>query len=477
MWYVRSGLKVTGPFAEEQLTALRKRGQFTPIHQVSTDRVRWESAASLVNMLDAKAVSPHQNTGSMPGFGMPSSDGQSSAGLDGQWYYLDEQNQRMGPLSLDRLQSLIRAGAISPRTFVCARGDSEWLAAEQHPQLSFAMRSSWGWLVAVSIITVLVVGGIGGTVLISEHLKRTSDTKTSPSEVTSDKKTQPDQEESKDPVKNPASDKPGTGDPLLITSLKDEEQVNQAVGLVVCGERWQLRDGTIIEDPPHDDYKGFGTGTCFAVSSNGILLTNRHVVESYSPAREMQRMLNKKAAVVMVDYPVIVFFNHIRFEAKVLHIDHNFDLAILKIERLRPQPFFAISRKNSFQRGEKCFALGYPGVANKPRSEEESALRAAKAKNMQFENILLDQNFAYSYQGGEISRVIRDSKQQFNIEHSAKIFRGNSGGPLIDSQCTVIGINTLITSDLADTLYIAFATGQFQNIVNEFSGGVATWRD
>ena len=463
MWYVRAGSKVTGPFTEEQLVTMRKRGQFSPIHQVSADRIRWESASSLVKLLDAKVASP-QNFGrsqssSGPMQGARTLTDVEPPGAEGKWYYLDASQSQVGPFSLSVMMTLIQNGGISRGTMVCASGESQWTSVEQHPVLSGALPGSWRWFVIACTSAFLLIGGIGGTFVLGPLLKTQANSDKDSSDKDSDKNSSDN------------SDKKESRDSLLVTSLKDEEIVKQAVGLVVLTMRVKWPDGRIEEEPKK-------TGSCFAISPDGYLLTNRHVVNGYNLTPQQVTVdIKGTPTTAVVDKPVMVFFNRIRFEAKVLHVDQKFDLAILKIDRARPQPYLAISKLNKFQRGEKCFALGFPGVASQARSDEEAALQGAKLKNDRIENILLDQNFEYSYQGGEISRVIPDSTHQYNIEHSAKIFRGNSGGPLIDSKCTVIGINTQITSDLADTLYIAFATGQFRNVVDEFTGGVATRRD
>lgn len=498
MWYVRTGTKVTGPFVEEQLRALRKRGQFSPIHQISTDRVRWESSASLVKLLDAQIDGTSPQSGPLQIGGPRTFQNDQLPDPDGAWYYLDADQQRIGPMGLSALKQLLQNGTLSPQTLVCARGDSEWISIDQSPAMDDAAPGSWGWFIAGFLVIALASIGIGVTLVVrdlqknkglTEEVKDDGDKgsgdKTGGNKDTGEKKSNekvkkgltpvedtkvkedPDKTESKDPDPKDAESK----DPLLITSIKDEERVKQAIGLVVCGVRVKLPDGKIVENPT-------STGSCFAISSNGHLLTNRHVVDDYAPPKDSSIKLKSGESVpVVIDQPVIVFFNRIRFEAKVLHIDRTFDLAVLKIERTRPQPYFPISKKNEFPRGGKCFALGFPGVANNARSEEEAALLAAKAKNDRFENILLDQNFEYSYQGGEISRVIRDAKKHWSIEHSATIFPGNSGGPLVDDRSIVIGINTQLALGKTGSLPIAFSTGQFKDLVDEFTGGVANWRN
>lgn len=487
MWYVRSGSKVTGPYGEEQLRALRKRGQFTPVHQISSDRQRWESAASLVKLLDASpggsvlASQPQTSDISAP-------DDDQVPQLDSRWYYLDDDQQKTGPLTLSAIKNLIQNGDISSRTLVCARGDSQWIEVAQHPVLKAALPQTWRWFTIIATLVILSVAGVGGSLVVRDMQKRkATGAETAPDAGSGTDPAKPgnqDKTASEKPIgetkpgdTKPGDSKPGSGkgakDPMLITSLDDEERVKLGIGLVVCGERWKLADGRVVEG-----VKGYSTGSCFAISSTGHLLTNRHVVSDYAtPENRTIKQKTGETLQVISDTPVVVFFNRIRYDAKVLHIDQTFDLAVLKIERVRPQPYFPISKKNSFQRGQKCYALGYPGVANQAFNEEEKALQAAKFKNDRFDNMLLDQNFEYSYQGGEISRVIQDVKKQFRIEHSAKIFHGNSGGPLVDSKCTIIGINTLGLPGGTDTLYVAFATGQFKDIVDEFTDGVADWRE
>ncbi|MDB5384722.1 MAG: serine endoprotease, partial [Planctomycetaceae bacterium] len=437
MWYVRSGSKVTGPFAEDQLRALRKRGLFSPVHQISTDRMRWESSVSLVKLLDAQLDGSLPMGVSLPGSGGKSSPDDQLPDSEGRWYYLDDEQQKFGPLTLASMISLLESGTISARTLVCAKGDTDWTALSQHPVLSSAVpRGPWIWFIVVFVLVIVTIAVVGTVLIVREHQKAEVPTEEEPEtdKTTTPKETSPG-EKAKVKVKD-KDDKSEPKDPLLITSLDDEDQVKQAIGLVILGTRIKGKEtGKVIEQV---DSKG----SCFAISPKGYLLTNQHVVDGHSlPQDDVLKDSTGKAVKdtagniipVTIEHPVVVFFNRIRYEAKVLHVDNTFDLAVLKIERQRPQPYFAISRKNEFRRAGKCFALGYPGVANRPRSEEELALAAAKSKNTRFETILLDQNFDYSYQPGEISRVSRDIKKQFRIEHNAKIFHGNSGGPLVDA--------------------------------------------
>ena len=85
--------------------------------------------------------------------------------------------------------------------------------------------------------------------------------------------------------------------------------------------------------------------------------------------------------------------------------------------------------------------------------------------------------FDLSVEDGRVSRGAKDSSGLSQLFHGAKIFPGNSGGPLTDKNGTVVGINTLLKSDdVAGHLYIAFSTGQFRSELTEFIKDDIIWR-
>lgn len=56
MWFVRLGGRVTGPFSEDRLRAMLRLNQFSSLHQVSRDKIKWESAAALIQQLNGSAT-------------------------------------------------------------------------------------------------------------------------------------------------------------------------------------------------------------------------------------------------------------------------------------------------------------------------------------------------------------------------------------------------------------------------------------
>ena len=57
MWFTRLGGKEAGPFTEERLQVMLRLNQFSAMHQISRDKIRWESAAPLVRQLSQSANS------------------------------------------------------------------------------------------------------------------------------------------------------------------------------------------------------------------------------------------------------------------------------------------------------------------------------------------------------------------------------------------------------------------------------------
>lgn len=159
---------------------------------------------------------------------------------------------------------------------------------------------------------------------------------------------------------------------------------------------------------------GFGHGSGIAISPTRIV-TNAHVVES------------------AVKYPKNVALGVVPSEgqksypAKLIAIDTARDLALIEISAGR-LPAAAIYT-GPFEAGAQVVALGYPGnvdLATAQSATDYITPRTPVRSEGSLSNIQAI--------GGVATYV-----------HTAKIARGNSGGPLVDSCGRVVGINTFIT--------------------------------
>ncbi|MCX6244690.1 MAG: serine protease [Bacteroidetes bacterium] len=143
------------------------------------------------------------------------------------------------------------------------------------------------------------------------------------------------------------------------------------------------------------------SGTGFAISSNGIIATNYHVIEG---ARSIQ--------VRGVNFNFDKYFN-----AKVLVFDKNNDLALIKIDddNFKSLGTIPYTIKTDLEgAGMNIFVLGYP-------------LRATMGDEIKLTNGIISSKTGF--QGNTTLYQI-----------SAPVQPGNSGGPLFDKYANLIGI-------------------------------------
>jgi S1-C subfamily serine protease len=149
-----------------------------------------------------------------------------------------------------------------------------------------------------------------------------------------------------------------------------------------------------------------GGGTGFIISSDGLILTNRHVV------------LDTDA-----DYQVTLN-DGTTHDAKVLARDTVLDLAVLKIDA-QGLPVPALGDSDALEQGETVIAIGNT---------------LAEFKNTVTKGVVSGINrHVVAGDGLGSSEVIEEA-----IQTDAAINPGNSGGPLIDLSGRVVGVNTAV---------------------------------
>ncbi|MBJ7493619.1 MAG: trypsin-like peptidase domain-containing protein [Opitutales bacterium] len=169
-------------------------------------------------------------------------------------------------------------------------------------------------------------------------------------------------------------------------------------------------------------FQGLGSGTI--VNSNGYIITNRHVVLIND---------NRTGVSSIASAAYVTLSDKREFKAQVLGVDEKTDIAVLKINE-KNLPFARFADSDKCRVGDVVFAIGNPlGVGMTVTSGIVSGLSRS------------DTGFGLVY-------------QDF-IQTDAAINVGNSGGPLVDFEGRVIGMNTLIRT----------ASGQGGNIGIGFS--------
>jgi len=123
------------------------------------------------------------------------------------------------------------------------------------------------------------------------------------------------------------------------------------------------------------------------------------------------------------------------YKARVLHRDQAHDLALIQIDpNKKLTAFLKLGDSEGLQVGQKVLAIGNPfGLAGTLTTGIVSSLH----RKIQSEE-----------RGGDLEDM---------IQTDAAINSGNSGGPLLDSQGNVIGINTAIYGPNGGSVGIGFA--------------------
>jgi S1-C subfamily serine protease len=154
-------------------------------------------------------------------------------------------------------------------------------------------------------------------------------------------------------------------------------------------------------------------GSGFLISPDGRILTNNHVISGSSKIE-------------------VRFSDGSRYTAKVLVADRADDLAMIQIDPKKKVPFLKLGDSDGLQVGQKVLAIGNPF------------------------------GFSGTLTTGIVSSLAREIRNENStleglIQTDAAINEGNSGGPLLDSQGNVIGINTAILAPSGGNIGIGFA--------------------
>jgi serine protease Do len=175
-----------------------------------------------------------------------------------------------------------------------------------------------------------------------------------------------------------------------------------------------FRNGPSGGDLPQRAFKQEQSGTGFVVDKNGYIITNHHVIAK-------------------VDHIKVKLHGDdtTEYRARVVGIDPETDLAVIKIDPRSPLVPVNIGNSDAVQVGDWAVAIGSPfGLEASVTAGIVSAL------------------------GRDIGGALQ--LQRF-IQTDAAINPGNSGGPLLNIRGEVIGVNTMIATQSGGYQGIGFA--------------------
>ena len=155
------------------------------------------------------------------------------------------------------------------------------------------------------------------------------------------------------------------------------------------------------------DVPGRGSGTAFCVHPSGLFVTNEHVVRGA-----------EKAEIILVLNPSLPGERVLK--AKVVRIDKDLDLALLRVENVQDLPSLPLGSVEGVAELSDVVAVGFPlGRFLSPDRKEYPAV---------------------SVNAGSVTALRLKGRELEHIQIDISLTFGNSGGPVLDENGKVIGV-------------------------------------
>jgi S1-C subfamily serine protease len=195
-------------------------------------------------------------------------------------------------------------------------------------------------------------------------------------------------------------------------SFDNEEQNNISVYRKNIGSVVNITSRVMTFDFFYGLVPQEGQGSGFVIDKEGHILTNYHVI---ADARQVEVTLHDRK----------------KYKATIVGTDKSHDLAIVQIKAPNLLPM-TLGDSTNLQVGQKVYAIGNPfGLAGTLTRGIVSSIRQVQEPD----GLVIDEA----------------------IQTDAAINPGNSGGPLLNWHGEVIGINTMIASNVGQSAGIGFA--------------------
>lgn len=170
---------------------------------------------------------------------------------------------------------------------------------------------------------------------------------------------------------------------------------------------------------------GERTGSGVMVSPEGYIVTNAHVV---SGARQVEILMSERAVAEASANSILKPVGK-RLVAEMVGVDAETDLAVLKVD-VTGHAYLEFGDSDELRAGRIVLAFGAPlGLQNSVTMGIVSA----------------------------VGRQLRPEDRMVYIQTDAPVNPGNSGGPLVNTEGQVVGINTLILSQSGGSEGLGFA--------------------
>ena len=214
-----------------------------------------------------------------------------------------------------------------------------------------------------------------------------------------------------------------------------------------------------------NQFISIASGTGFLINKDGYLITAAHVIDYLPNDKKVQygyysfinyctrymlpgKISNMEFRKIIADYKRLLNTSEIvisvestkgkEYRAAIVNQDDSLDLALLKIQIDEALTPFTVKDSSSLKVGDSVITIGFP---------------------LQYTMNEFLEDFKPTVTNGIISAIRND---KWDIQHTASINSGNSGGPLLARDGAVIGVN-VGTVRGANDLYFATSSNKFKD--------------
>jgi len=174
----------------------------------------------------------------------------------------------------------------------------------------------------------------------------------------------------------------------------------------------------IPQQPMPDQFKRASLGTGVIVDPKGYIVTNNHVIDGATKIKVRLKGAQE-------------------IQARVIGVDPLSDIAVIKIDGTTDFPYAKVGDSKVMKVGDWVLAIGSPFGLE----------QTVTAGIISTTGRVFDQE-----SGASIEMLFNDY-----LQTDAAINRGNSGGPLVNMNAEVVGINTFIQSTSGSSAGVGFA--------------------
>jgi S1-C subfamily serine protease len=269
---------------------------------------------------------------------------------------------------------------------------------------------------------------------------------------------------------------------VALTKVRDSVVFIWGAYTFVDSLGWPLRHvlnekGRPVADPqgvPLVDIKGTGSivytnycGTGFLAGAGGLVLTNRHVAQPWWNEKKDESLI--RAGLKPVFLILRAFFpdKDRGVPIEVVSYDENYDIALVRMDSVQPdaEPMELYPETENIREGQAIFLLGYP-----------TGLEAVLAK-LDVSAYLDDDDESCSYStaerlstGGLLKPTATSGflweAYPHVLVYDARTVGGGSGGPILDMNGRVLGVNAAYLEEFQGGNYgipVAFGHALLEN--------------